>query len=190
MMMNSTENLVELVNAIPKVIPERVGVVETLTAAITYSDNDKDAPALYMGSEEALLTAFPHDEIAESITTKPANRVSAVSILASNGIFLALDVDQVSINGGLERFQEALGDEFDEVLLGGYAEDESSRPGIETLCTTGLIREVSKFMRLGTLNQMTMGQTQLAAELSISQLANGLPMSELMCLDFAKSEDI
>ncbi len=183
--------LLELVNEVPKIIPKRIGEVAEMSAAIAYSNTDEEPLVVHLGTPEDLLTAFPHEGIAEDEAPVGFRRISAVTLINNSGIYLALDIDRVKRHGGLERFKKDLGDDYDEVFLGGYSEEDfPTGLGSETLCTTGLIREASKFQRLGAINRMSYGQTKLALSLSISQLAMGIPMPEQMTIEMAKSEDI
>lgn len=60
------DDLVWLVNQARHVVPKRLGKVEELCPAIVYSNTDEEPQKLYLGKPEDLLTAFPHEGIAEA----------------------------------------------------------------------------------------------------------------------------
>lgn len=180
------EDFIWLVNETPHVIPRRLGTVTELCPAIVYSDNENVLQKLYLGTPEDLLTAFPHEGIAEEEAPKGYRRVSAVTVLTESGIHLAVDGDRTERVGGLGVIQEGVGSEFDEVFVGGFSEYPGSSADVRTMCTTGLIRQVSLYSRLAEINQLDRDQTALALGISISQLANGMPMREQDVIDMVK----
>lgn len=179
-------DFVALVNATPHIIPKRIGEVSELCPAIVYSGADEEPQKLYLGSPADLLTAFPHEGIAEAEASVSYRRISAVTILSESGIHLAVDAERTERRGGLEVVQASLGGEFDEIFIGGFSEYPDSSADVRTMCTTGLIRQASLYARLAEINQLDKDQTELALGICISQLANGMPMRDQDVIAMAK----
>ena len=180
------DDFIWLVNETPHIIPRRLGTVSELCPAIVYSDKEDEPQRLYLGKSEDLLTAFPHEGIAETEAPKGYRRVSAVTVLTESGIHLAVDGDRTERVGGLGVIQDGVGSEFDEVFVGGFSEYPDSHVDVRTMCTTGLIRQASLYSRLAEINQLDRDQTAFALGISISQLANGMPMRELDVIAMVK----
>ena len=170
--------LLRLVNTVPRIIPKRIGEVTGMCPAIVYAHTDDELYKLFMGDPDDLLKVFSHQEIAKTETPTDNRRISAVTLLTESGIYLAVDQDRTKRQCGLEAVQSSLEHEFDEVFIGGFSEYPDSTEGAETMCTTGLIRMASKYVSLAQNNNFDSSQTELALGMCISQLAIGMPMTD------------
>jgi len=184
------EEFVWLVNNTPHIIPERMGEAEELCPAIVYAETNEETPRLYMGSPSDYLTSWPHEDIATKEASIGYRRISAVVILSESGVQLGVDNDRTNLAGGIEGVQAALGHEFDEIFVGGLAENPDANRGAQTLNTTGLIRHAAMYSRIARINSFSPEQAKLALGISISQLANGLPMADQAIIDMVRSTSI
>lgn len=170
---NEVAELFWLANELPNILPRRMKPAEGLCPAMVYVDASDCE--ISFGDPKDLLRPDTHRHIQTVGLLSPDynRRISGVVVLTDNQINLALEGLAVKDLGGLEVVrQSSSAEQFGEIFIGGFF-DESKSGLAESVCTVGLIRVVSNYLRLAKLYELDRDETLDAIAIAIQQLKEG-----------------
>lgn len=168
----------------PYIIPARVGRITEMFAAVVLPDPSNSVVNLHVGDVSGYDSDTPHLDILDRIVGHPdkfRKYISGYRMRSEGGLFLSVDGDQLDrkgVNlGELGHALEPVG--INEVFIGGLSESAGpdDNDATKRIHTTGMIRELSRFIFYGRDKGFDIDTIRRAYGLNISQLAMGMPMS-------------